>query len=110
MTHTTTTHNVSNVPERLAGHLLVEALVAQGIDTAFGVPGESFLAVLDGFRAIAILAVLLHHYLPRWAPPDHPQNLYGYTSTYSSPAGRRAERPSWPRRKASSPGGPASVS
>ena len=35
---------------RLAGHLLVEALVAQGIDTAFGVPGESFLAVLDGFH------------------------------------------------------------
>ncbi len=35
---------------RLAGHALVEALVAQGIDTAFGVPGESFLAVLDGFH------------------------------------------------------------
>jgi acetolactate synthase-1/2/3 large subunit len=34
---------------RLAGHLLVEALIAQGIDTCFGVPGESFLAVLDGF-------------------------------------------------------------
>ena len=35
---------------RLAGHLLVEALIAQGIDTAFGVPGESDLAVLDGFH------------------------------------------------------------
>ncbi|HSI57583.1 MAG TPA: thiamine pyrophosphate-binding protein [Ideonella sp.] len=35
---------------RLAGHLLVEALIAQGVDTAFGVPGESFLAVLDGFH------------------------------------------------------------
>ncbi|EHR71362.1 thiamine pyrophosphate-dependent enzyme, possible carboligase or decarboxylase [Burkholderiales bacterium JOSHI_001] len=35
---------------RLAGHALVEALVAQGVDTAFGVPGESFLAVLDGFH------------------------------------------------------------
>ena len=34
---------------RLAGHALVEALIAQGIDTAFGVPGESYLAVLDGF-------------------------------------------------------------
>ena len=34
---------------RPAGHLLVEALIAQGIDTAFGVPGESYLAVLDGF-------------------------------------------------------------
>ena len=34
---------------RIAGHALVEALIAQGIDTAFGVPGESFLGVLDGF-------------------------------------------------------------
>jgi acetolactate synthase I/II/III large subunit len=38
---------------RLAGHALVEALIAQGIDTVFGVPGESYLAVLDGFHAHA---------------------------------------------------------
>ena len=37
-------------PARMAGHALVEALVAQGIDTCFGVPGESYLAVLDGFH------------------------------------------------------------
>lgn len=36
---------------QLAGHLLVECLVAQGVTHAFGVPGESFLAVLDGFHA-----------------------------------------------------------
>ncbi|MBL0731165.1 thiamine pyrophosphate-binding protein [Piscinibacter sp. HJYY11] len=35
---------------RLAGHALVEALVAQGVSTVFGVPGESFLAALDGFH------------------------------------------------------------
>ena len=35
---------------RPAGHALVEALIAQGIDTVFGVPGESFLAALDGFH------------------------------------------------------------
>ena len=40
---------MSNPSARLAGYALVEALVAQGVDTAFGVPGESFLAVLDGF-------------------------------------------------------------
>jgi acetolactate synthase-1/2/3 large subunit len=34
----------------MAGHLLVECLVAQGVDIAFGVPGESYLAVLDGFH------------------------------------------------------------
>lgn len=42
---------MTQVPHtRLAGHALVEALIAQGIDTAFGVPGESYLAVLDGFH------------------------------------------------------------
>jgi len=35
---------------RMAGHLLVEALIAQGVGTVFGVPGESYLAVLDGFH------------------------------------------------------------
>ena len=35
---------------RIAGHRLVEALIAQGVHTVFGVPGESFLAVLDGFH------------------------------------------------------------
>jgi acetolactate synthase I/II/III large subunit len=37
--------------KQLAGHLLVECLVKQGVTHAFGVPGESFLAVLDGFYA-----------------------------------------------------------
>ncbi|MEP6970900.1 MAG: thiamine pyrophosphate-binding protein, partial [Betaproteobacteria bacterium] len=36
--------------QRIAGHLLVECLVAQGVTHAFGVPGESFLAALDGFH------------------------------------------------------------
>jgi len=36
---------------QLAGHLLVECLIEQGVTHAFGVPGESFLAVLDGFHA-----------------------------------------------------------
>lgn len=34
-----------------AGTLIVECLIAQGVDTAFGVPGESYLPVLDGFHA-----------------------------------------------------------
>ena len=34
----------------MAGHVLVEALIAQGVHTCFGVPGESYLAVLDGFH------------------------------------------------------------
>jgi len=39
----------SSSRSRPAGHALIEALIAQGVDTAFGVPGESFLAALDGF-------------------------------------------------------------
>jgi acetolactate synthase-1/2/3 large subunit len=41
---------IDTTSPRLAGHALVEALVAQGVDTVFGVPGESYLAVLDGFH------------------------------------------------------------
>jgi acetolactate synthase I/II/III large subunit len=37
-------------PPRPAGHALVEALIAQGVQTCFGVPGESYLAVLDGLH------------------------------------------------------------
>ena len=36
---------------QIAGHLLVECLIEQGVTHAFGVPGESYLAVLDGFHA-----------------------------------------------------------
>jgi peptidoglycan/LPS O-acetylase OafA/YrhL len=40
------------------------------------------LEVLDSFRAIAILAVLVHHFFSRWAPPDHPRDLYRYAASY----------------------------
>ncbi len=35
---------------QLAGHLLVRCLIEQGVSHVFGVPGESFLAALDGFH------------------------------------------------------------
>jgi acetolactate synthase-1/2/3 large subunit len=41
---------MSSSSSQLAGHLLVECLVAQGVSHVFGVPGESYLAVLDGFH------------------------------------------------------------
>jgi len=43
---------------------------------------ESRLPELDAFRAIAIFGVLVHHYLSRWAPPDHTPSLYGYHYSY----------------------------
>ena len=33
---------------RIGGHILADGLVAQGVELIFGVPGESYLAVLDG--------------------------------------------------------------
>ena len=52
-TSTQSTASPSSAPTgpRIAGHLLVECLVAQGVTHAFGVPGESYLAVLDGLHA-----------------------------------------------------------
>ena len=47
---TPTTAAASSIAPRIAGHALVEALIAQGVHTCFGVPGESYLAVLDGFH------------------------------------------------------------
>ncbi len=41
--------NTSSAP-LIAGHLLVQCLIEQGVTHAFGVPGESYLAVLDGFH------------------------------------------------------------
>ena len=37
--------------KQLGGHLLIDCLLAQGVTHAFGVPGESYLAVLDGLHA-----------------------------------------------------------
>ncbi|MEO9189758.1 MAG: thiamine pyrophosphate-binding protein, partial [Acetobacteraceae bacterium] len=37
---------------RTGGRILADALVAQGIDHVFSVPGESFLGVLDGLYGV----------------------------------------------------------
>ena len=65
---------------RPAGHCLVEALIEQGVDTAFGVPGESYLAVLDGFYEHRDRDPL--HRLP----PGRRRGLHGRRA-------RQAERP-----------------
>ncbi len=40
----------SPLPARIGGHILVDQLVAQGVEHVFCVPGESYLAVLDGLH------------------------------------------------------------
>ena len=43
---------------RTGGQLLIDCLEAQGVTTAFGVPGESYLAVLDALHDSSIRFVL----------------------------------------------------
>src|SRR3970040_194626 len=40
----------SDLKTRHGGRILADALVAQGVKMAFGVPGESYLPVLDGLH------------------------------------------------------------
>ncbi len=42
----------TEIATRPGGRVLADALVAQGIDTVFIVPGESYLDVLDGLYAV----------------------------------------------------------
>ncbi len=43
---------MTDTKSRLGGHILASALVAQGIDHVFEVPGESFLDTLDGLHDV----------------------------------------------------------
>jgi acetolactate synthase-1/2/3 large subunit len=45
-------------PSRSGGQILVDALKVHGVDTAFGVPGESYLDVLDALRDSGIRFVI----------------------------------------------------
>ena len=44
------TLNGQVLSEKLGGHVLVDSLRAHGVEMVFGVPGESYLAVLDGLQ------------------------------------------------------------
>ncbi len=46
---------------RHGGQILVDALKANGVERVFSVPGESFLAVLDGLYASGIQNVICRH-------------------------------------------------
>jgi peptidoglycan/LPS O-acetylase OafA/YrhL len=42
---------------------------------------------IDAFRGVAIISVLLFHYMVRWAPPWNEANLYGYRTIYPAVLG-----------------------
>lgn len=45
--------------------------------------GKIRILALDGFRAIAIIAVMLFHYFSRWTTPNHEFSLYPYGNLYN---------------------------
>ncbi len=47
-----------------------------------GPPAQERIQALDAFRALAILGVLLFHFLYRWAPPLSATDVYGFRSSY----------------------------
>lgn len=48
-------------PARSAGHLIVAQLEREGVERVYGVPGESYLDVLDGLHDSAITTVVGRH-------------------------------------------------
>ena len=46
---------------RHGGRILADALAARGVDRVFSVPGESFLAALDGLYDLGIQNVVCRH-------------------------------------------------
>jgi len=40
------------------------------------------IQILDGFRAVSILSVLLYHFFSRWTPPHNSVSLYPYNNKY----------------------------
>ncbi len=40
------------------------------------------IEILDSFRFIAILSVMLFHYYSRWTPPQYKESMYPYGSNY----------------------------
>src|SRR5690606_15739695 len=42
--------SISQMKPKIGGHLLIESLIDHHVEMAFGVPGESYLAALDGFE------------------------------------------------------------
>jgi peptidoglycan/LPS O-acetylase OafA/YrhL len=43
---------------------------------------ESRIDILDSYRFIAILSVMLYHYYSRWTPPQNNVSYYPYGSGY----------------------------
>ncbi|MFM9370406.1 thiamine pyrophosphate-dependent enzyme [Streptomyces sp. Da 82-17] len=48
-------------PARTGGQVLIDQLVAHGVDTVYGVPGESYLAALDALHDASVRMVVCRH-------------------------------------------------
>ncbi len=61
----TTSRTTGTLPSaagrKSAGHVIVDTLVALGVQRTYVVPGESYLDVLDGLHASPIETVVCRH-------------------------------------------------
>src|SRR5699024_9180758 len=48
-------------PQKPAGHMIVDTLIAHGVQRVYSVPGESYLDVLDGLHNSPIQNVVCRH-------------------------------------------------
>ena len=72
---------------RHGGKLLVDQLVVHGADTVFSVPGESYLALLDGFYDSPIRLITCRHEAGAANMADAYGKLTGRPGIASSRAG-----------------------
>ncbi|WP_246263059.1 thiamine pyrophosphate-binding protein, partial [Arthrobacter mobilis] len=59
--HPNTTEDEGAAGRKSAGHVIVDSLIAHGVQRAYVVPGESFLEVLDGLHGSDIETVVCRH-------------------------------------------------
>lgn len=57
---------VEQAAKKSAGHVIVDTLVAHGVQRVYSVPGESFLDVLDGLHTSPIQNVVCRHEAARY--------------------------------------------
>ena len=81
---------------RTGGRLLVDQLVVHGADVAFGVPGESYLAVLDALYDAPLRFVACRHEVGAANMADaygkltgRPGHLHGHARPRRDARGRR---------------------
>jgi Thiamine pyrophosphate-requiring enzymes [acetolactate synthase, pyruvate dehydrogenase (cytochrome), glyoxylate carboligase, phosphonopyruvate decarboxylase] len=79
--------------KRSGGQVLVDQLVLHGTELAFGVPGESYLAVLDALHDAPLRLIVTRHEGGAANMAEAYGKLTGRPGSAWSPAGRARRTP-----------------